>query len=111
VIIDKVFETGKVIVGPSFKLIWLKAEERDEQPVKIVITVPKRNFKKAVHRNKLKRRFREIYRKNKIELYSDIKSGTIYIMLMYTGRELITYTDAEAKIKKMLSKLNAEMKS
>jgi ribonuclease P protein component len=109
VIMDKVFETGKVIVVPSFKLIWLKADKKEEQPVQIVITVPKRNFKRAVDRNKLKRRIREVYRKNKGVLYSSISSESYYMMLIYTGRNIIEYKEIEEKILKLLQRLLPEI--
>jgi ribonuclease P protein component len=109
VIMDKVFETGKVIVVPSFKLIWLKADEASGQPVQIVITVPKRNFKRAVDRNKLKRRIREVYRKNKEKLYAEIESQTYYLMLIYTGKSMIEYKEAEEKIIKLLQRLIPEI--
>jgi ribonuclease P protein component len=107
VAIDKVFETGRVIVGPSFKLIWLRSPEEEAEPVQIVITVPKRNFKRAVDRNKIKRRIREIYRKNKVILYGGVNKG-IYLVLMYTGKNIIEYKDAEEKILKLLHRLKQE---
>jgi ribonuclease P protein component len=39
----------------------------------VLITVPKRNFKKAVDRNRIKRQIREIYRLNKNVLLSHPK--------------------------------------
>jgi ribonuclease P protein component len=105
VIMDKMFEKGKVIVVPSFKLIWLKAEEGAGQPVQIVISVPKRNFKRAVDRNLLKRRIREVYRKNKETIYSRINGQTFYLMLIFTGKEIIEYKEAEEKIIKLLQRL------
>ena len=109
VMIDKVFAGGRVITGPSFKLLWLGAGELSDQPVKIVITVPKRNFKRAVDRNKLKRRIREAYRKNKQPLYDQVKSETICMMLMYTGKNIIEYGEIEEKIKKLLDRLAVEI--
>lgn len=109
VIIDKVFASGKQIVGPSFKLIWMKAEEKDVEPVQILISVPKRNFKKAVDRNKLKRRIREVYRKNKNLVYNEIQSQTFYLMLIYTGKNMIEYKEIEEKIIKLLQRLIPEI--
>jgi ribonuclease P protein component len=105
VIMDEMFEKGRIIVVPSFKLIWLKAEEGTGQPVQIVISVPKRNFKKAVDRNLLKRRIREAYRRNKDIIYSSISGQTFYLMLIYTGKEIIEYKEAEEKIIKLLQRL------
>jgi ribonuclease P protein component len=109
VIIDEVFEKGKSISGPSFKLIWKKAESIQQSPVQILLSVPKRNFKKAVDRNKIKRRMREIYRKNKNILHEKIKSDTYYIMLIYTGKDIIEYKEAEVKILNLLKRLTPEI--
>jgi ribonuclease P protein component len=108
-IIDDVFGSGKTIVGSSFKLIWKKGEDLKGVPVQILISVPKRNFKKAVDRNKIKRRIREIYRKNKEIIYQQPKSGTYYLMLIYTGRNIIEYKDAEVKIIKLMQRLIPEI--
>jgi len=109
VLIEEVFGKGKAISGPSFKLIWLRSEITGESPVQIVITVPKRNFKKAVDRNKLKRRVREVYRKNKSRVYDVIADGSVYLMLVYTGRRMMEYKEIEGSILKLLQRLISEL--
>jgi ribonuclease P protein component len=103
--IDKVFETGKTISIPSFKLFWLRSDEQLNYPGQIVISVPKRNFKRAVDRNKLKRRIREAYRLNKHIFYSSAGSNSFYLMLVYTGRSIIEYKEVDLKIKELMSRL------
>ena len=110
VIIDEVFKTGKTISLPLFKLFWIPAPEVQEYPVQIVITVPKRNFKKAVDRNKLKRRIREAYRKNKASVYEQLSPKAYSFMLIYTGKTIAGYNEIEEKIIKLLERFIAEQK-
>jgi len=71
----------------------------------LLITVPKRNHKTAVARNKLKRRIREAYRLNKQELDTEEKLLIAYI---YTAKESLDYGRIEKKTIAALKKLNAE---
>jgi len=108
VLIEDVFAKGKTISLPSFKLLWLETKEKQDFPLQVVITVPKRNFKKAVDRNKLKRRIREAYRKNKASVYEKIGSKSYSLMLIYTGKNIAEYKEIEEKIIKLLQRLVAE---
>ena len=65
--IEKLVEEGKSFHLSPFKISWLSNTE-ESVPVQILISVPKRTFKRAVYRNLLKRRIREAYRKNKQSL-------------------------------------------
>ena len=109
VIIDEVFAKGRTVTGPLFKLIWLESKEKQEYPLQVVITVPKRNFKKAVDRNKLKRRIREAYRKNKAGVYAKTGSKSYGLILIYTGRTIVEYGEIEEKIIKLLERFTTEI--
>jgi ribonuclease P protein component len=83
-----------------FTVKWMEIIDRQPSGVKILPAVPKRNFKKAVDRNKIKRLIREAYRKNK-ELLVDAANEhqkNIIIMLHYSGKKIVTYKEAESKI-------------
>ncbi len=60
----------------------------DEQSstTQVMVTVPSRNFPRAVDRNLIKRRVREVYRTNKAGLISSRKWLIAYI---YTAREVL----------------------
>ena len=73
---------------------------------RILVSVPKRHFKRAVKRNLLKRRIREAYRLNKTIL----SSGPFDIMLVYTSSQVQTFPQIEADVKSLLKKLEARAK-
>ena len=64
--------------------------------VQVMFTVPKRNFKKAVDRNKLKRQLREAFRLNKHLL----EQQQVYFLVafVYIGREPVPYRQLEGKL-------------
>jgi ribonuclease P protein component len=73
----------------------------------MAVTVPKRNFKKAVTRNLLKRRMREAFRKNKTIFYETLhaQNKAVFIFFHYVSPKILTYADIESNLQKSLEKL------
>src|SRR3569832_293963 len=86
-IIDRLIKKGNSFNSFPFKIIWLELQE-STVPVKIVISVPKRKFKKAVDRNRIKRLIREAYRKNKHKLIERLEDKKIAMLLIYTSKTI-----------------------
>jgi len=110
IIIDKLFETGKAFNSSPFKVIWLETAE-STVPAQIIISVPKRLFKRAVDRNRLKRLIREGYRKNKNILYNHLENKKILLMLIFTSKAIVEYNEMEGKIISALERLNKNINS
>ena len=99
-LLSELTEKGISIYQHPFRFNTLVTSLSYIKPAQIVIAVPKRNFKKAVDRNKIKRRIREAYRKNKYLLYEHLhkQNKKLEILLIYTAKEELTYQEIESKI-------------
>lgn len=115
-LIDKLFGRGKSFFNYPFKVIFYRVDATDKftgtYPVKVLISVSKRNFKKAVDRNRIKRLVREGYRKNKALLYEGLdKSGSkLAIGLIFTGKTKPSYQEVEKKIILVIHRLLLDLK-
>ena len=98
--IETIFESGKAINESPLRFLWVEASAEEKILLKIAISVPKRIFKRAVDRNKIKRQIREAYRLNKYKVLTMIEnSGRKFSgIIIYTGREHLTRQEMEAKI-------------
>ena len=105
VLIDRLVEKGKSFNSFPFRIIWLEIAE-SSAPIKIVISVPKRLFKKAVDRNKIKRQIREVYRKEKQKRYDLLGEKKILLMFIYSAKTKMEFKELEAKIIEALERLN-----
>ena len=93
-----------------FKVLRMNVDFESHFPVKVLITVSVKKFRKAVDRNKIKRLIREAYRKNKHVLYEAFgKTPKKYALIfIYTGKIIISYKEVESKIILILQRLVKE---
>lgn len=108
--IEQLFVTGNSFNSSPFKIIWQETAI-SSVPAKIVISIPKRLFKKAVDRNRLKRLTRETYRKNKYILYDSLKNKKVLLMFIFTAKTIIEYKEMEEKIIVALQRLSKNFNS
>ncbi len=99
------FDKGKTFISEPFKIIWNFSDIKNNYPAKIAISVPKRNYKKAVDRNFIKRQIREGYRKNKYILYRYLtqKNLKISLIIIFLNRNKYKTTDIEQSVIKLLN--------
>lgn len=88
-------------VGP---IRYIYTADNGEEHSRILISVPKKLFKRAVKRNLLKRRIRESWRRLKHNL-SESEHG-MDILLIYSTKEILTYREIYDHIEKIINRLN-----
>lgn len=106
--IDELFASGKMLRLPFFRVIYsVMKNEPGLAPLRLLISVPKRHFKKAVMRNLLKRRIREAWRKNKLPLIKSLenKQRRLDVALIWSDINPADYTAIEESIIEIIDKL------
>ncbi len=104
ILIDILFSEGISIKKYPIKLIYLPIKNPGIETNKTGVSVPKRNFKKAVDRIYLKRLMREAFRKNKYLVDSNF-NHKYALMFIYTANkkhELQEITDCIIQLLKKL---------
>jgi ribonuclease P protein component len=98
-------------VSYPLRVVW-KSIDPDFMPdpterVQVLISVPKRTFKTAVQRNRLKRQIREAYRHHRALLLQVIpmEHPPIALLLSYIAKETLPYAEIEAGMKKLSRKI------
>jgi ribonuclease P protein component len=110
--IELLFNNSSSFILYPFRFVWTSQTLADAPyPAKIAISVPKKRFKRAVDRNKIKRHIREAYRKNKGELFYPFliqQHIKLSFILIYVSNELFTAVDMEKKLNLCLNKFIKE---
>ncbi|MGC9375358.1 MAG: ribonuclease P protein component [Bacteroidales bacterium] len=112
--IQHLFEKGNQFYQFPFLITWhLEKQFNPEVCAQIGISVSKRKIKKAVERNRIKRKIKEIYRKNKVLIYNPLKEfkQSIYFMVIYNSAEDLNYTEMEKELLKALHKMVKQLRS
>jgi ribonuclease P protein component len=98
-IIEELFNKGSSVYLYPFRLIILGKNAENRDFPQILITVPKKNFKKAVDRNRIRRQIKEVYRKNKSTIFSEkIAIMPLYLAIIYSAKEKMEYKELEKKL-------------
>ena len=113
-LIERLFAGGNSSF-PAFPLrvvyMWLEPSEGTSD-VSILISVPKKRFKRAVKRNAVKRQVREAYRRNKYLLLDALKSQggkRLVLALLWLDNQLRSSEEVERKVQKLLTHIVESM--
>ncbi len=107
--IDKLFKSGQSFGQFPLRVVWMELENpMGESPVQFALTVPKKKFKRASDRNRIRRLIREAYRLQKPYFYDHLPDQLeqLAMMVIYTSKEMPDYETVEAAMKQLLRRLS-----
>jgi len=109
--IEKLFLKGQSFQSAFLRVYWEQSTSSANFPAQLLISVPKKKFKLATERNRIKRMIREAYRLNKNELITSLKTDGKQLMfaIVYIGNDHPVFQPLQDKIILILQRLMKEM--
>lgn len=105
ILIEKLFSGGsKSLSAFPLRIVYMLVDDENLPTASLLISVPKKRFKRAVKRNRVKRQIREAYRKNKFILAEALeKDGKkVAMAFIWLDNELHDSENVERKVIKLL---------
>jgi ribonuclease P protein component len=100
--VSALISDGKWGTTPHLRYCW--AAGRETGCNRLMVSVPKKFFKRAVKRNLLKRRMREAYR-----LQKELLTATgVDLMLAYSSPEIADFQTVYAEVTEILVRVNGK---
>lgn len=106
-VIDRLFAGGsKSLLAFPLRVVYMPVEPEGER-ASILISVPKKRFRRAVKRNRVKRQVREAYRKNKFTLLHVLEEKDVCLALAFIWLDDKLYASevVEEKMKNLLARI------
>lgn len=111
-LIDQLFGNGSQRVAAyPLRAVFRKTDRLPTGvPVQVLISVPKKHFKHAVDRNRVKRQIREAYRRHKQPLWDAIPAEeSLLIGFIWVSDELSPSDIVTERIKKLLTRIGEKI--
>lgn len=111
--IDSLFEEKRAVKQYPFVITYARMQLPTAKAFQVVLSAPKRIFRKAHERNRIKRLMKETIRKKKgvLEDYLVERGLQMALFLVYTSKDELEYKLLEQKMEQLLNKLVTELKA
>ena len=114
--VEKLFKDAgsRSMVAFPLRVVYVLAPPQADTCVntRMLVSVPKRQFKRAVKRNRVKRQVREAYRKHKhglIEAVSRIGEQHLSLAFVWLDSKLYDTSVVEKKVEKLLLRIEEKL--
>lgn len=105
--LSRLFASGRYGFTDGFRYCYRIGNELPFN--RIVVSVPKKCFRRAVKRNLLKRRIREAYRQNKNLLPVNAEKGGTDILFIYSSKDILDFNTIVLSVRNILENLAAKV--
>lgn len=105
--LSRLFASGRYGITEGFRYCYRIGNELPFN--RIVVSVPKKRFRRAVKRNLLKRRIREAYRLNKNLLPVNAEKGGTDILFIYSSKDILNFNAVVLSVRNILESLAAKV--
>ena len=105
------FEKGTSFSIFPIRVVYIHDQNSENSGLKAAFTASKKNFKKAVDRNRIRRLMKESWRlqKNNLQLSLQSSQKSLDIFFIYTGKELPEYPFIYKKMEEVIQKLHDQI--
>lgn len=115
-LVDRLFNGGKSHSMSAYPIrvvyMYLQADNvADDTPnTQLLVSVPKKCFKRAVKRNRVKRQLREAYRRNRELVSEKVETGCSLVMaFIWLDSKLYDTSIVEAKMKNLFQRISEKI--
>lgn len=108
--VDRLFREGTGFTRFPLRVVYIVNDEprKGEAPLRMMVSVGKKRFKRAVKRNRVKRLVRESWRLRKAAVEAAMaESGVrgLHVAFVFLSADLPTFADVDAAMEKAVERL------
>lgn len=109
--VDAIFAQGESFISYPLRVVYLEHEQSEPTSCSILVSVPKKRVKKAVHRNRIKRLVRESYRLNRVLINTlELDQQPIDVAFIYVKDTATNFQEVDKAMKKALNQIATRIK-
>lgn len=105
--VEELYATGKAFIAYPLRVVYCLDQVPGEARSRILVSVPKKHFRRATKRNRIKRLMREAYRLNKSPWLVWLEERGLYARIAWSmvSKEMPSYEQIEHAITKTFVKI------